>query len=140
MTTNVIHGGCLCGATRYEASGGPYNITHCHCADCRRSGAAAFITWASFARKAFRLTQGEMRTVNFAGRLRSFCPQCGTALTFRSDQEAEEVDVTVCSFDYPELVSPADHIWIEDRLPWIQLADRLPAHVQNRPGAMPNEQ
>jgi len=80
-----------------------------------------------------------MRTVGFAGRLRSFCPQCGTALTFRSGPDGEEVDVTVCSFDHPELVSPADHIWVEDRLPWIHLADGLPIHTQNRPTAAPNE-
>jgi len=33
-----------------------------------------------------------------------FCPQCGTALTFRSGPDADEVDVTVCSFDHPEMV------------------------------------
>ena len=132
MTPNAIRGGCLCGAVRYEASSVPYNITHCHCADCRRSGGAAFVTWASFAKSGFRVTRGEMREVTFAGRLRSFCPQCGTALTFRSGPDADEVDVTVCSFDQPELVSPADHIWTEDRLPWIQLADGLPTHIRNR--------
>jgi len=32
MTTkNITTGGCLCDSVRYEASGEPYNITHCHC-------------------------------------------------------------------------------------------------------------
>jgi hypothetical protein len=129
----TIHGGCLCGAVRYEGSGGPYHITHCHCQDCRRSTGAAFVTWASFPRGDFRITQGELREVAFAGRLRSFCPRCGSSLTFRSTQEAEEIDVTVCTFDHPEVISPADHIWVEDQLPWIKVADELPAHFQNRP-------
>jgi hypothetical protein len=30
------------------------------------------------------------------------------------------------------VVSPADHIWIEDRLPWIALADGLATHARGR--------
>lgn len=45
-----MQGGCLCGAVRYEATGRPHNVTHCHCADCRRSSGAAFVRWASFRR------------------------------------------------------------------------------------------
>jgi hypothetical protein len=41
--------------------------------------------------------------------------------------------VTVCSFDQPAILTPADHIWVEDRLPWIRLADGLPAYGQTRP-------
>ena len=126
-------GGCSCGAIRYEASGEPYNITHCHCQDCRRSSGAAFVTWASFRRSDFRVTQGEMREITFVGRLRSFCPRCGSSLTFRSTPEADEIDVTVCTFDHPEVISPTDHIWVEDQLPWIEITDELPAHLQNRP-------
>src|SRR5687767_12371984 len=95
----MIQGGCLCGAVRYEAAGQPYNITHCHCTDCRRSSGAAFVT----------------------------------PLTFLSAPDADEVDVTVCSFDHPEIVSPADHTWVDDRLPWIRLGDELPAYGQSRP-------
>jgi len=52
---NVIRGGCLCGATRYEGIGEPYNVTHCHCEDCRKSAGAPFVTWASFGRTIFNL-------------------------------------------------------------------------------------
>lgn len=132
MSANQIHGGCLCGAVRYEATGQAYNITHCHCTDCRRSTGAAFVTWASFRRAKLRFTQGQPRVITWADRLRSFCPACGTPLTFMTLSDADEVDVTVCTFDHPEAIAPADHTWIEDRLPWIHLADGLPVYAENR--------
>ncbi|PYJ72511.1 MAG: GFA family protein [Verrucomicrobia bacterium] len=132
MAANSIHGGCLCAAVRYEASGEPHNITQCHCADCRKSGGAPFVTWASFRRNNFRFTHGAPREIAWAGRVRSSCANCGTALTFLSQPEADEVDVTGCSFDHPEAVPPQDHTWIEDRLPWIQLADDLPRYARTR--------
>lgn len=128
----TIEGGCLCGAVRYAGSGEPYHIAHCHCSDCRRSAGAAFVTWCSFRREAFQVTQGELREVEIAGRLRGFCPKCGTSLTFRSSPATDEVDVTVASLDHPESVTPTDHIWVEDRLPWIKLADGLPTHARAR--------
>lgn len=131
----MIRGGCLCGTVRYEGEGKPYNITHCHCADCRRSAGAAFVTWASFQKENFRVTQGATREIEFEGRVRGFCPRCGTTLTFRSSPTSEEVDVTVSSFDDPGVVVPADHIWIEDRLSWVILADGLPTHARERSAA-----
>ncbi len=133
MNGDVISGGCLCGAVRYEGRGEPYNVTHCHCADCRRSSGAAFVTWASFARPEFRFVRGEPRVIAWAGRLRSFCAHCGTSLTFMSGAEADEIDVTVASFDEPEHVSPADHTWVCDRLAWIDAWPSLPMYEQQRP-------
>ena len=132
MAGPTIEGGCLCGAVRYEAGGEPYHVTHCHCEDCRRSAGAPFVTWASFRAENFRLTRGALRDVAFGGRLRSFCPQCGTALAFRASLETDEIDLTVASFDHPESVEPADHIWVEDRLPWIRLGDGLPTYPRSR--------
>ena len=130
--SKVICGGCLCGSVRYEATGEPYNIAHCHCLDCRRSSGAAFVTWASFRRSGVRFTAGQPREIQWAGRIRSFCPNCGTPLTFLADPNVEEIDLTVCTFDRPESLTPSNHIWVEDRLPWIRLADDLPNHKQKR--------
>ncbi len=132
MSQNISCGGCLCGSVRYEATGQPYNITHCHCLDCRRSSGAPFVTWASFRRTDFRFTTAEPSQLSWAGRLRLFCPFCGTPVMFTTGPDAEEVDVTVCSFDSPESLTPRDHIWIEDRLPWVRLADGLPTYRQIR--------
>jgi hypothetical protein len=138
IKTNVLAGGCLCGTVRYEGSGEPYNITHCHCEDCRKSAGAPFVTWASFRRDNFRFTQGEPREIEWAGRVRSFCPNCGTALTLMSGVDSNEIDITVATFDRPEIVPPADHTWTEDRLPWIKLADNLPQHVRARGNDRPD--
>jgi hypothetical protein len=132
IKANGVPGGCLCGAVRYEGSGEPYNITHCHCEDCRKSAGAPFVTWASFRRNNFRFTKGEPRQIEWAGRVRSFCPNCGTALTFISGADSNEIDVTVATFDRPEIVTPADHTWTEDRLPWIKLVDNLSQHARAR--------
>ena len=130
----MIAGGCLCGAVRYEAGGEAYNVTHCHCADCRRSSGAAFVTWASFRRKDFRITQGTAKELSWAGRRRLFCQQCGTPLVFMAGPDADEVDVTVCSFDDPNVVTPEDHTWVEDQIPWVRADDGLRRYGRGREG------
>src|ERR1041385_5059323 len=132
MKSIVISGGCLCGAVRYEARGQPYNIAHCQCLDCRRSSGAAFVTWASFRRSEVRFRTGQPREIRWAGRIRTFCADCGTPLTFLAKAEAEEMDLTVCSFDHPESVTPGDHTWVEDRLPWISTNDDLQSYKRKR--------
>ena len=64
MSAITTMGGCLCGAVRYEATGRPYNVSHCHCIDCRRASGAPFVTWASFRRSEFRFTKGQPRNVS----------------------------------------------------------------------------
>ena len=103
----TIRGGCLCGAIRYEGIGEPYNVTHYHCEDCRKSAGASFVTWASFRRDNFQFTKGKPREIAWAGRLRSFCGMCGSALTFMSQADADEIDVTVATFDQPKIVAPS---------------------------------
>lgn len=123
----VFHGGCFCGATRYIATGQPWDLVHCHCADCRRASGAAFVTWATFRPSDF-LWEGQHPTeFRYEGRIRQFCGNCGSALTFR-DESLDEIDVTVCTLDHPEQLLPTDHTWTEDQLPWIHLADGLPHH------------
>jgi hypothetical protein len=129
---NVIRGGCLCGAVQYEGIGEPDNVTHCHCEDCRKSTGAPFVTWASFRPGNFQVTKGKPREIRWVGRVRSFCERCGSALTFMSRPDADEIDVTVATFDQPEIAKPADHIWTEDRMSWINLADNLPQHARGR--------
>jgi hypothetical protein len=106
MSAPLITGGCYCGALRYEATALPVEVTHCHCRDCRRSSGAPLVTWATFARARFRFTHGQLREFIRDGRRRGFYARCGTSLTFLLSGEADQIDVTMSSFDRPEAVWP----------------------------------
>jgi hypothetical protein len=67
--------------------------------------------------------------------MRSFCPRCGTQLTFENDAAAGEIDITTCSLDDPERLPPEDHTHTSSRLKWVKWADGLPEHQEARPAA-----
>src|SRR4051812_17714618 len=67
--------------------------------------------------------------------IRSCCGHCGTQLTFQSDECSDAIDITMCSLDHPEAVSPRDHTYMSRKLPWIHLSDGLAQYSQARPGA-----
>jgi hypothetical protein len=132
--TMKLEGGCLCGAIRYRASGPPYHLTHCHCTLCRRASGAPFVTWFSVASASFQLVQGEPRRYRSTpGAVRGFCGSCGTALTFQRDDLPGEIDITLCSLDDPEALTPEDHTYVRSRLRWVEICDGLPEHAVARP-------
>ena len=120
-------GGCFCGAIRYEASGAPREVSHCHCSMCRRVSGAPVVTWATYPLAALRWTQGTPATLRSSPPVsRSFCSACGTALAFYTADEPAWIDVTVASMDEAAALTPDDHIWHDDRLPWLVIDDDLP--------------
>jgi hypothetical protein len=128
----VLIGGCFCGALRYEATGAPFHQTNCHCSICRRTTGAPFVTWFSVQSAGFRFTSGLPTRFNSTekGR-RSFCPLCGTQLTFENADFPDEIDVTTSSLDDPNLVPPHDNTRTSSRLSWIR-PDGLPEFLENR--------
>ena len=128
----AIEGGCLCGGTRYRLRAEPVRISDCHCIDCQRGSAAAFVTWGEVRKDDVELLSGELHRVLFADRLRSFAGCCGTPLFFQDDEEAPTIDVTIASLDHPERYTPEVAIWTEDRLPWARLDPTRPIYRQGR--------
>ena len=129
----MLKGGCFCGAIRYQVEAEPWHATACHCSICRRTSAAPFVAWFTVKPGAFRLVVGQparFRSSDHA--TRSFCPSCGTPLTFQSDRYPDEVDVTTCSLDDPERVPPQSHTWRASGLSWVKPADDLPAYPEKR--------
>lgn len=129
-----MKGGCYCGRVRYEAAGAPFNETNCHCSICRRTTGAPFVAWFSVARERFRFVAGRPTLFRSTPKgTRSFCPSCGTQLTFQHDDSPQEIDVTTCSLDDPQAAPPKDHTRTSSKLPWIRLADRLTEYPERRP-------
>jgi hypothetical protein len=129
----MLEGGCFCGFLRYQIQGTPYYETNCHCSICRRTTGAPFVAWFTVPTDALRFTAGE--PVRFASShhgTRSFCPRCGTQLTFQSSRADGDVDVTTCSLDDPERVPPRDHTRTSSQLSWVSLSDGLPRFPEAR--------
>ena len=124
-----LHGGCFCGAIRYEASGTPFHETNCHCAICRGTTGAPSVAWFSLERTSFRFTAGTPTRFQSSKRgTRSFCATCGTQLTFETQDHPAEIDVTLCSLDDPESLRPKDQTWVSSKLSWNVLDARLPQY------------
>jgi hypothetical protein len=129
----TIEGGCLCGAIRYRIGGRPLRTTSCHCLHCRRLSAAAFVTWVEHRSADFTVLSGSpSRYESRPGVTRQFCSACGTQLTYQRADEPQTIDVTACSLDNAEAVSPDDHVWSDRMLPWVKISDGLPRYRRGR--------
>ncbi len=128
----MADGGCLCGAVRYRLEGAPLHADFCHCRLCQRAAGAPVVAWGTW--PADRLAWLKAEPTTFAssqkGR-RSFCPSCGTPLTFVDADDPALVDVTLASLDDPAF-APQDHIWTMSRIAWFDGRDELPRHTGAR--------
>lgn len=130
----VLTGGCMCGAVRYEASWPPNWSAHCHCRDCQRASGAAFVTYAGIRKDGFRWSKGTPKIFRSSpGVERFFCGDCGTSLAYWGERWPDETHIFAATLDEPARAEPQIHIYTDEQLPWIHLADGLPRKAH--PGA-----
>ncbi len=120
----MLKGGCFCGHVRYEAGGEPFHPSICHCSMCRRTVGAPMVAWFSVPSSEYRVVAGApTRFASSGDAVRTFCPRCGTSLTFEGGEHPDEIDVTTASLDDPEAVPPRDHTHTATQLSWVRLDD-----------------
>jgi len=132
--SSVRTGGCHCGEVRYEMQGEVCNATLCHCTFCRATTGAPVVAWCSVEATNFKYTRGSPRSYRSTPHgTRTFCPTCGTQLTFREDGDSG-IDVTTASLDHPDedAVAPRDHTYARSALPWMGIAQVLPRFSTTR--------
>lgn len=134
-TTDVppLCGGCLCGAVRYAIRARPLGTSYCHCEDCRKAAGAPVVAWTFFPQGTITFGGTPPRTIRFASRERTFCPNCGSPLMFFDPAIPDQFEVPTCSLDAAGEFSPQDHNWTVDRLPWFETADALPRFPHETP-------
>lgn len=129
----IAHGGCYCGAVRYEVEGEMNNATLCHCVDCRRISGAPLLGWFTVPNERLRVILGAPAWFRSSTAvMRACCAACGTPLLYRRDDEPGSVDITTCSLDEPALAPPKDHTFYASRLPWLDVGDALPKFPRTR--------
>ena len=139
MSNNHVEGHCLCRSVTFEYDAEPNWIAHCHCESCRRATSSPMTTWISVPRCSFRFTRGSPRYFNSSPSVtRGFCGTCGSPLTYESERIPDEIHLFAGSLADPSKVRPARHVFVEEQLPWLEVADQLPRFAKtSRGGAEP---
>jgi len=134
--TLPAQGGCACGSIRYELTAAPLSSAYCHCRMCQRAAGAALVPWIAVPKESFSLIQGELKTrQSSAWAERSFCPECGTQITFWNENHPNTLDITLASLDDPDLYPPQDQIFAESRPHFLKEFDQeLPVRTYNQNG------
>lgn len=126
------HGGCLCGAVRFETTAPLREVVFCHCSQCRKQTGLYFAA-TSTPRAALTITGAALRwfhASDFARR--GFCGTCGSAL-FWDRIGAQTVSIMAGSFDDPSVLQAGYHICTQGRAGFYDLGDGLPQHPQAAP-------
>ncbi|MBL6933684.1 MAG: GFA family protein [Rhodospirillales bacterium] len=130
--TETHEGGCQCGRVRYRTSGKPNNTTNCHCTQCRMAAGAVYVTWSEYPAEAVTFTTQRPQYFRSSDAAeRGFCPSCGTALTF-CYFDGDTIDIATATLDDPGVFTPGDHLWIDDKVAWVNINDGLPQYPRER--------
>lgn len=112
-------GGCMCGEIRFDSKTPPKLSTICYCVYCRHSVGAASVAWLTFNAENFSFTKGTPTSyASSEGVIRTFCPTCGTSLTYTNETRPNEIDVTTGSMDHPENYPPTGNVMLSHKIPW----------------------
>lgn len=138
--TNKVRGGCHCGKVRYEASGTPVYVPYCHCESCRRTSGAPVVMYVMFEKQDVRFTEGQRKLYESSPDVhRSFCPDCGTPLTWEAVWGRKAViEIHISTLDDPERFRPDRHVFYGERLGWFDVFDRLPRFNGSSTNAEPD--
>lgn len=110
------HGGCLCGAVRFELTGPLSPIELCHCPKCRRAYGTAFAATLYARAEDFRWTAGAEEVATFDAPLEReppayrhcFCRRCGSPLPLVWP-DLPFVELPAGALEGPLAVRPAYH-------------------------------
>ncbi|MEO1161639.1 MAG: GFA family protein [Pseudomonadota bacterium] len=140
----IIHkGGCHCGSVRYQATGTPVIVAHCHCADCQRLTGTGHSTGAMFASENFnlegKLSEYTLDAENGNRVTKSFCPNCGSQILGRNSGSPDHVTVSLGTLDDSSMLEPQVAIFARNRKPW-DVMDETIATFDNQPDWKPDSE
>ena len=130
--TDLLEGGCACGAVRYRLGSPPMFVHCCHCRDCQRQAGSAFAINALMEADRVTLLSGVTASSAMptdSGRPHHIhrCTACGTALWSEYGGRATIRFVRAATLDDPTALAPDVHIYVRSKLPWVSLPDGVPA-------------
>jgi hypothetical protein len=125
MSDPSYEGGCLCGQVRWMATAAPANVRVCHCRLCQRWTGAPFFARAIFLAGDIERT-GETTRWPTSPRIdRLSCTRCGTPMFAEPKDAPARLAVSVATCDDRHALKPDVHIWVSEKLIWLNVEDGL---------------
>jgi hypothetical protein len=128
-------GRCLCGAVRFAVPPKPNWVVHCYCDSCCRAVGAPITTWAGYEFDAVSFEGAEpVEFESSPGAYRLFCGTCGSSLGLRNfGHYPGEMFLLAAAFNDPSGFKPQEHVHVQEKMPWLHMADGLPEHSGEAP-------
>jgi hypothetical protein len=125
--TQLLSGGCECGAVRYSVPDAFLYAANCHCSRCRAATGAAFKPFAGIEREKLTLERGaeSLMTVGEPELHDARCACCGSLL-YSVVREGEFVHVAMGSLSDAPSIRASEHIFVGSKAPWFEITDELP--------------
>lgn len=131
--SDLITGGCQCGAVRFTLSRPPERHALCHCRDCQRASGAPAVAWIACAIDSVAVTGTPVVHASSADARRHFCGTCGTGLFYTNDMWLPGIiDIQSVTCDDAAALVPSVQVQTAERLPWMAHLDAIPAHLRFR--------
>lgn len=127
------HGGCACGAVRYQLDGPPIFVNNCHCTLCQRETGTTSIFNAFYETEKLTVLSGDVtthETLTGSGKAQQVkrCARCGVAVFSHFPRlGAFGVAVRVGTLDTAHAFKPDAVIFSGNKMPWVALPDGVPA-------------
>lgn len=122
----MLTGSCLCGVVTFTADEPATDMKHCHCSMCRKTHGAPFATYTRVS--GFQYTSGESSIASYASSAaltRHFCSHCGSVLGEGVEADGQ-CHIPAGLLDNDPGTRPTQHIFVESRADWFDIADDLP--------------
>jgi hypothetical protein len=124
----TLSGHCFCGAIRFTTSAEPFQVSWCHCKDCRRQTGAPAVVWAGFHSGEVTFEGTPKRRRSSERVTRSFCSDCGTPISYEHEELPGEFYIHAGLFDDADRLVPDRHAYVTSKLFWMHLEDGMPEY------------
>ncbi|CAN9115637.1 unnamed protein product [Alternaria alternata] len=125
----ALKGGCVCDTIRYRLLTSPLYCYACHCPSCQKQTGSAFCLNLNIELYNIELISSTtplfVTRTSKSGKVsrHAECPTCHVQLWASSALGEAVIDLRVGTLDFPSLMEPDMHIFVESKLDWVKLPD-----------------
>ena len=135
----ITHGGCLCGAVRYEIHGPLRDVVNCHCEMCLRIHGGVG-PHSKALKQHIKIVKSDglrwYQTSPIARR--GFCGECGSSL-FWEPVAQDGTGIVAGSLDQPTGLKTIGHIFVSEKADFYSIEDDLPQFQKSSDGKLPGD-